>query len=149
MEISYMYKWDSVYVNPSFQQITANLQSSLPLEICTFRWLDKFPVVWRCHFLLQLHQYVFHGKVPLPICQHSELLWINLFPNTSLKNTNDKNKFLNSGSKTMKKISRRNHCNKMEIWMAQRNKLQPRILHFNKSLTPIWNKQNVPDSLIS
>lgn len=48
------------------------------LEIGAFRRLDELPVVWGCHFLLQLSQYVLHGVLPLPICKQPKFLRLNL-----------------------------------------------------------------------
>lgn len=34
--------------------------------------------MWCRHFLFQLCQYVFHGVLPLPVCQNPKLLWFHL-----------------------------------------------------------------------
>ena len=52
---------------------------SWTLIVSTFRRLDKLAVMWSRHFLLQLGQYIFHGKPLLPICKKTKFLWFNLF----------------------------------------------------------------------
>lgn len=48
------------------------------LEVSTFRWLNKLPVMWGRHFFLQLHQYIFHCVLSLPIRHYPKLLWLHL-----------------------------------------------------------------------
>lgn len=118
-----------------FSTNVTNLQSCLQLVVCTFWWLGKLPVVRGCHFLLQLYQYVFHGELPLPICQHSKLLCFNLLPITQQIKQRESNTTPEQEiGKWEREISERcliNHCNKMEP-MTDSRKLSPNNnLHFS------------------
>lgn len=50
----------------------------LELEVGAFWRLDQLSVMWGCHFLFQLCEYILHGVLSLPISKKSKFLWLNL-----------------------------------------------------------------------